>query len=108
MTGQSLALLITGLSHVCAAVILVVMLVRLGGSRPQDLRDWWEGDDGGEGGSPDGSPKRGPGGDGIPLPDAQASSVRLRGPGAIAGAFNAPRRPPHRRPVPERDSEPTG
>lgn len=105
MSGQAIALLITGLSHVGAAVILVVMLIRLGGGRPQDLRDWWEGDDG-HGGGPDDRPARGPGGSGIPLADAQPSSVRLRGRGTIGRSFSAPRRAPHRRPAPQRDSEP--
>jgi len=105
MTGQSIALLITGLSHVGAAVILVTMLIRLGGARPQDLRDWWD-DDGGSGDDPSDRPRGGPGGDGIPLPDAQPSSVRLRESGSISDAFSAPRRSPHRRPEPQRDSEP--
>jgi hypothetical protein len=107
MNGQVIALLITGISHVGAALILVVMLIRLGGARPQDLRDWWDGD-GGDGGGPDERPNRGPGGTGIPLADAQPSSVRLRGPGTIAAADRAPRRSPHRRPAPQRDSEPVG
>jgi len=105
MTGQAIALLITGLSHVGAAAILVLMLVRFGGARPQDLRDWWDGDDG-SGGGPEDRPTGGPTGGGIPLPDADSSAVRLRGPGSIAGAFSAPRRAPHRRPAPQRDSEP--
>jgi hypothetical protein len=105
MSGQTIALLITGLSHVGAAAILVAMLVRLGGARPQDLRDWWD-SDGGSGSGPDDRPAGGPGGSGIPLPDAQPSSVRLRGPGSIAGVSSAPRRAPHRRQAPQRDSEP--
>ena len=105
MSGQTIALLITGLSHVGAAAILVAMLVRLGGARPQDLRDWWD-SDGGSGSGPDDRPAGGPSGSGIPLPDAQPSSVRLRGQGSIAGASSAPRRAPHRRPAPQRDSEP--
>lgn len=105
MSGQAIALLITGFSHVGALMILIVMLIRLGGARPQDLRDWWDSDDG-SGGGPDDRPTRGPGGGGIPLADAQPSSVRLRGRGTIGGSFSAPRRSPHRRPVPQRDSEP--
>jgi hypothetical protein len=105
MSGQAIAVLITGLSHVGAAVILVVMLIRFGGARPQDLRDWSDGDDG-PGGGPDLRPTGGPGGGGIPLPDADSSAVRLRGPGSIAPTFSTPRRSPHRRPTPQRDSEP--
>ena len=105
MSGQAIAVLITGLSHVGAAAILVVMLIRFGSARPQDLGDWWDGDDG-SGGGPDDRPTGGATGGGVPVPDADSCAAPLRGPGGIWRGFVAPHRPPHRRPMPQRDSEP--
>ncbi len=106
MTAQQVAILITGLSHVGAAAVLLLMLVRLGGSRPEDQRGWWD-SDGGSGDSPVDGPDKGPRGGGLPLPDAEPSSTRLRGPGTIAPSPGARRGAPHKRPLPERDSEPS-
>ena len=46
-------------------------------------------------------PSRWPGG-GIPLPDAEQSSVRLRGPGRLADKVTRPQRRPAREPAPRR------
>jgi hypothetical protein len=46
-------------------------------------------------------PSRWPGG-GIPLPDAEQSSVRLREPGRLADKITHPERRPAREPVPSR------
>jgi hypothetical protein len=46
-------------------------------------------------------PSRWPGG-GIPLPDAEQSSVRLRGPGRLADKVTSPERRPVREPSPQR------
>ncbi len=106
MTGQQIAILITAVSHLGAGAILVGMLFRLGGSRPQDLRSWWD-DDGGSAGPDQNRPDRSPGGGGIPLPDADSSDLRLRQPGRLADRRRRPpRRAPHRRPAPDRVIEP--
>ncbi len=106
MTGQQIAVLITAVSHLGAGAILIGMLFRLGGSRPQDSRSWWD-DDGGSGRSDQNRPDRSPGGGGIPLADADSSDVRLRQPGRLADRRRRPpRRAPHRRPAPERVTEP--
>jgi hypothetical protein len=47
------------------------------------------------------NPSRWPGG-GIPLPDAEQSTVRLREPGRLADKLPAPERRPARPPVPSR------
>lgn len=87
------------------AIIILIHLVGLGGllwwamreDDDFDWRDWWPGDDGGDE-SPSG--RRGPGPDGIPLPDATPSAARLRD----AGRIGDWRR--HRRPVPAHPPEP--
>ncbi|MSX02432.1 MAG: hypothetical protein F2813_04635 [Actinobacteria bacterium] len=108
MSGQFIAFLITGLSHVGAAAVLLVMLFRLGNDRPQDSRGWWD-DQGGPGKERPDRPDRSPGGGGIPLPDAVQSTMRMRGPGRLADANPFPvRRSPAREPAPQRDTEPAG
>lgn len=63
-------------------------------------------DDGGGGGSPT-PPEPDPAGDrdgGVPLPDAEQASVRLREPGRLADAYpRRPRRPEHAPDAPERE-----
>ena len=106
MTGQQIAFLISALSHVGAVVILLTMLVRLGGARPQDGRDWWQDDDDHDDGrrEPPSDPTRG---GGLPLPDAGASSRRLRGPGGLENKPPArSRQLPQRQPAPQRDPRP--
>lgn len=46
-------------------------------------------------------PSRWPGG-GIPLPDAEQSSVRLRGPGRLSDKITPPERRPAREPAPRK------
>lgn len=78
MDGQSLALVVTILTHVLGAVFLVGMLIRLDGSGPGDIRRGWWDDEEPEGPSPEGPPDSPPA-RALPLSDAGQSSVRRRG-----------------------------
>ncbi|UGS35824.1 hypothetical protein [Capillimicrobium parvum] len=106
MTAEVLALALTLAVHIVGAFALIGVLVRNSGA---DVRDWWPGDD--DGGPPpdDPQPQRPQpgGGGGVPLPDAQASPVRLREPGQISERYPRPaRRPAHPpAPAPERQPE---
>ena len=97
MSGPVLAILLTAVVHFVGFVLLFALLGR-------EMVGFFRGErtDGGDGGTwvePDVPGDPGPGGIGIPLPDADPSPVRLREPGRIADrSTKRPRRPDH---VPE-------
>jgi hypothetical protein len=105
MGKEVLALGLTLVVHVLGACALIGVLVKgEGGS----LRDWWphdEDDDGRGPGRDRPSGSEGPrGGDGLPLPDAVPSSVRLRDAERLAERYpRRERRPAHPAHVPERE-----
>lgn len=83
--------------HVIGAGVLLWAML---GEDDPGWREWWGEDDDGGGHTP--APARpGPGPDGLPLPDAVPSPVRLRGP-ERAGDWR-----PHRRTVPSHSPAPT-
>jgi hypothetical protein len=97
VTKEVLALALTVLVHVIGMAALVWALLIDDDNRP-DWRGWWPGSDD----EPPAPPPNGPR-DGLPLPDAEASSVRMREPGRLADAHSRPaRRPAH---APERTPE---
>ena len=94
MTKEVLALALTVLVHVIGMAALVWALLLDDENRP-DWRGWWPGGDD----EPPAPPPQEPRG-GLPLPDAEPSSVRLREPGRLADVHDRPaRRPAH---APER------
>jgi hypothetical protein len=97
------ALLLTVVVHVLGMGALVWALVLDDDNRP-DWRGWFGGDDDLP---PDPSPPPSPSGDGLPLPDARPSTVRLRDAGRLGDVHRRPaRRPEHtpeRTPAPERE-----
>ncbi len=100
MTKEVLALGLTVLVHVIGMAALVWALLIDDDNRP-DWRGWWPGGDDDE---PSAPPPKGPR-DGLPLPDAEPSKVRMREPGRLADALPRPaRRPAH---APERAPERT-
>ncbi len=108
MTDVQLLLWMTAIHVVGFIAVGVLMIPALrDGEQPPD-QDGGSSDDG-WGNLPRGKPLPSgwPGG-GIPLPDAEQSRVRLRGPGRISDGSRRPqRRPirePQRRPVPARHS----
>lgn len=104
MGGQQAAILLVGLTHVMALLVLLWVLFR-SGDRPLGL-GWWLGeDDHDDDPGPPPEPVA-PGGAALPLPDARPAGVRLRGPGRLADAHPPrPRRPEH---VPQPDRAPHG
>jgi hypothetical protein len=100
MNSEEELVLIFGLLHLVAAILGGVLLFMfLRSDTTQQWRQPPEDDDSGGGGGNDrrkDRPKPTPPG-GVPLPDAEPSRHRLRGPGRLADAH--PRRP--RRTVPE-------
>lgn len=102
MDGATAGFLLIGISHIVALIALFWMLLRNGDSSLD--AGWFLG-----GGEDDGGPREPPepskpGGDAVPLPDAEPSTARLREPGRIADAYAPPaRRPEH---VPEREPQP--
>ena len=78
MDGQSLALVVTILTHLLGAAFLVAMLIRMDGAGPGDIRRGWWDDEEPEGPSSDGPEGPLPGRE-LPLPEAGQSSVRRRG-----------------------------
>jgi hypothetical protein len=82
----------------CVAVLMIPALRDGDGTPP------WKSDSGSDDGwgrgpkVPPKPPEQPPGG-GIPLPDAEQSSVRLRGPGRLADLRPAPERRPAREPA---------
>ena len=99
VTKEILALGITLLVHVLGLVALVWTLLLDPEDRP-DWRDWWPRDDDDRPVEPSPAPR----GDGVPLPDARPSAVRLREPARIGGGYPRPERRPAHPPerVPER------
>jgi hypothetical protein len=111
MTPDEEMMVVFGALHLLAlllGVVLFMMFLR------SDTTSGWEppeDDQGGGGGGndrlPDSRPKPRPTG-GVPLPDAEPSRLRLRGPGRLRDAYPRPaRRPaepavPRRRPVRQR------
>jgi hypothetical protein len=100
VTKEVLALALTVLVHVIGMAALVWALLIDDDNRP-DWRGWWPGDDDEPSAPP---PPTGPR-DGLPLPDAEPSKVRMREPARLADAHARPaRRPAH---APERTPERT-
>ena len=103
MSGPVLAILLTAVVHFIGFGLLFAMLCL-------EMRGFFRGEsaDGGDGGlwpEPEAPSDPSPGGIGIPLPDADPSSVRLREPGRIADQYpKRPRRPEHT-PEPQRVPE---
>jgi hypothetical protein len=94
VTKEVLALALTVLVHVIGMAALVWALLLDDDNRP-DWRGWWPGGDD----EPSAPPPNGPR-DGLPLPDAEPSKVRMREPGRLADGHPRPaRRPAH---APER------
>jgi hypothetical protein len=103
VSGDAVAVLLIFAVHMVALVIIIGPLARASAAPADDEADGTGGsDDEGEGGSrrPFAGPDRPkPRGD-LPLPDAAPASLRLRGPGRLADAYERPRRGrPARRPV---------
>ena len=96
MTKEVLALGLTLFVHVVGMAALIWALFLDDDNKP-DWRGWFGWDDGDD--RPH-EPEPSPSGDGLPLPDALPSRVRLREPGRLADLLPRPeRRPSH---VPER------
>jgi len=103
MGADAELVLIFGALHLVAAVLGGVLLLLF--LRSEETADWRpssDEDDSGGGGNDrvPGVPKRTPPGGGVPLPDAEQSRLRLRGPGRLADA--RPRRGRRVTPEPER------
>jgi len=105
--NQELVLVFGGL-HLVALLLacsMFWMFVRADTVRP------WEPDDDDENGGGDGGndrlqqPPKPPRPGGIPLPDAEPSSERFRGPGRLADRHPFPVRRPAREPAPEREPD---
>ena len=105
MGGQQAAFLLVGVSHVLGAVLFIWMLTRAGGAAPG--RGFWFGPDPGDDPIPPQDDPIAPGGAALPLPYAQASDVRLRGPGRLADARQLPSRRPEHAPEPARTPDRT-
>ena len=97
MDGPALALIVTILTHLLGAGLLVAMLVRMDGSGPGDIRRGWWDDDGPDAPLPEG-PGDGPDANRLPLPDAAPSSTRRRGAGDPRPLRPRPSRRPEHRP----------
>ena len=97
------ALLLLVVVHLLGMGALIWALVLDDENRP-DWRGWFDGDDD----EPPVEPTPPPGGDRLPLPDAQPSAVRLRDAGRLADAHrHRPRRPEHEpEPEPQHGREP--
>lgn len=104
MGGPEIAVLLTGVVHVLGAVFLLWLVLRSDHGAPSDLLGWWRDDD-----DPDERPEPdgplAPAGGGLPLPDAEPSPVRLRGPGRLADRRPLPARRPEHEPQPARQPE---
>jgi hypothetical protein len=103
MSGPVLAILLTAIVHFIGFILLFAMLGKdmIGFFRSSSSG----GGDGGLWPEPEPPADPAPSGTGIPLPDADPSSVRLREPGRIAERYERrPRRPDHA-PEPARTPE---
>lgn len=96
-----LLLVVVHVLGLIAVGVLMIPALRTDDGGFEDERE--EGSDEGWGNRPNSTPKpsRWPGG-GIPLPDADQSGVRMRGPGRIQDQLPAPERRPAHAPLPER------
>lgn len=105
MDRPTLALLLTFGVHILGIVAL--FWLAFDGSA-SEWRSWWPGSDGGEGGGErPADPPRGPGGERLPLPDAEPAAVRLRtGHERLRDTRRRARRPA-REPEPAREREPS-
>jgi hypothetical protein len=109
VTPDQQLVLVFGTLHIVAlgfACLLFWMFLRSETVKPWEPKDEDEDEGGGGGGGGNdrlSDPPKPPKPGGIPLPDAEQAPVRLRGPGRLADAYDAPRRP-HREPerTPER------
>jgi hypothetical protein len=104
MGGPEIAVFITGGVHVLGAVFLIWLVLR--SDENADLLGWWRDDED----PPDESGPRGPvapAGGGLPLPDAEPSPMRLRGPGRITDRRPRPARRPEHEPQPAPVREPS-
>jgi hypothetical protein len=100
--GPALALIVTIVTHLMGAALLVAMLIRMDGSGPGDIRRGWWDDGGPEEPSPE-APDDGPGGRTLPLPDAVPSATRRRSADDTQPLRPRPsRRPEHRPGEPQR------
>jgi hypothetical protein len=104
MGGEQAAFLLIGVSHVIAVAALLWMLFNVG-DRPLGF-GFWFGDDDADEPRPPQEPLA-PGGAALPLPGADASDVRLRGPGRLADAYPRPARRPEHAPEPARTPDRT-
>lgn len=102
MTQVQLLLLLLGV-HLLGLAAVVVLMVPLLRNDDQGMDEDSDGSDDGWGNRPNVKPDPGrwPGG-GIPLPDAEQSRVRLRGPGRLSERL----RPRERRPAREPERTP--
>jgi hypothetical protein len=94
MSSDDELMLIFGVLHLIALVLGVVLFAMFLSSGSGSDRNSPEDDDSGGGNDRLGDhrpPKTSPSG-GIPLPDAEPSPVRLRGPGRLADAYRHERR----------------
>jgi hypothetical protein len=103
MADETLLVALLGGLHLLGfgfAAVLLLPLLRDERIAPIARRD--EGDDGGGGGNDrlGPMPSRGPGGGGLPLPDAAPARVRLREPGRLADLLPAPGRRREHAPAP--------
>jgi hypothetical protein len=99
MGGEQAAILLVGVVHVLAVFVLIWMLVQSSEGAPG--LGWWFGNDQGDEPEPPRDPVA-PGGAALPLPVADPSPVRLRGPGRIADGHSRPERRPAHHPEPVR------
>jgi hypothetical protein len=102
MGGPEAAVLLTGFVHVLGAVFLLWIVMR--SDNDVDLLGWWRDDDD-PGDDPLPQRPDAPAGGGLPLPDAEPSPVRLRGPGRLAEHHPRPARRPEHAPEPAREPE---
>jgi len=101
--NEILAIVLTFVVHVLGIGALVWHLLHDDEGERPDWRGWFRDDDAP---APTG-PHPSPSGDGLPLPDAAPSGVRLREPARLADALPRPARRPAHAPqrAPERERE---
>lgn len=99
MGGEQAAILLVGVVHVFAVVVLLWMLVKAGDGAPGI--DFWFGNDSRDEPEPPAEPVA-PGGAALPLPVSDRSRVRLREPGRLADVHPRPARRPAHEPRPVR------
>jgi hypothetical protein len=102
MTDVQLMLFLVGV-HIFGFVAVGVLMIPVLRDDPSDTDEDGGSSDDGWGNRPNvkPDPSRWPGG-GIPLPDAEQSTVRLREPGRIGEKLTPPERRPAREPAPSK------